>query len=62
VVRIGAAVASLGVLLSLLVGVSRTTFAMAGELEPPETLMRHVVAEPTGSVLLVDPSRRKAMP
>jgi basic amino acid/polyamine antiporter, APA family len=35
VVRIGAAVASLGVLLSLLVGVSRTTFAMAGERDFP---------------------------
>lgn len=35
VVRIGAAVASLGVLLSLLVGVSRTTFAMAGERDLP---------------------------
>jgi APA family basic amino acid/polyamine antiporter len=35
VVRVGAAVASLGVLLSLLVGVSRTTFAMAGERDLP---------------------------
>jgi APA family basic amino acid/polyamine antiporter len=35
VVQIGAAVASLGVLLSLLVGVSRTTFAMAGERDLP---------------------------
>ena len=35
VVRIGAAVASLGVLLSLLVGVSRTTFAMASERDLP---------------------------
>ena len=38
VVRIGAAVASLGVLLSLLVGVSRTTFAMAGERDLPRWL------------------------
>jgi len=37
-VRIGAAVASLGVLLSLLVGVSRTTFAMAGEADLPRWL------------------------
>lgn len=35
VVRVGAAVGSLGVLLSLLVGVSRTTFAMAGERDLP---------------------------
>ena len=34
-VRIGAAVGSLGVLLSLLVGVSRTTFAMAAERDLP---------------------------
>jgi APA family basic amino acid/polyamine antiporter len=34
-VRIGAVVASLGVLLSLLVGVSRTTFAMAAERDLP---------------------------
>jgi APA family basic amino acid/polyamine antiporter len=34
-VRIGAVVASLGVLLSLLVGVSRTTFAMASERDLP---------------------------
>ncbi|MBK9178736.1 MAG: APC family permease [Acidimicrobiales bacterium] len=38
VVRAGAAVASLGVLLSLLVGVSRTTFAMAGEADLPRWL------------------------
>ncbi len=38
VVRTGAAVASLGVLLSLLVGVSRTTFAMAGEGDLPRWL------------------------
>ena len=38
VVRIGAVVASLGVLLSLLVGVSRTTFAMAGERDLPHWL------------------------
>ena len=38
VVRIGAAVASLGVLLSLLVGVSRTTFAMASERDLPRWL------------------------
>jgi APA family basic amino acid/polyamine antiporter len=38
VVRVGAAVASLGVLLSLLVGVSRTTFAMAGERDLPRWL------------------------
>jgi APA family basic amino acid/polyamine antiporter len=35
VVRIGAAVASLGVLLSLIVGVSRTTFAMAANRDLP---------------------------
>jgi APA family basic amino acid/polyamine antiporter len=35
VIRIGAAVASLGVLLSLLVGVSRTVFAMAADAELP---------------------------
>jgi APA family basic amino acid/polyamine antiporter len=35
IVRIGAAVASLGVLLSLLAGVSRTTFAMASERDLP---------------------------
>jgi len=35
VVRVGAAVGSLGVLLSLLVGVSRTTFAMAAERDLP---------------------------
>ena len=34
-VRVGAAVASLGVLLSLLAGMSRTTFAMAGNRELP---------------------------
>jgi APA family basic amino acid/polyamine antiporter len=38
VVRIGAAVASLGVLLSLLAGVSRTTFAMADERDLPHWL------------------------
>jgi APA family basic amino acid/polyamine antiporter len=38
VVRVGAAVASLGVLLSLLAGVSRTTFAMAGEHDLPHWL------------------------
>jgi APA family basic amino acid/polyamine antiporter len=38
VVRIGAAVASLGVLLSLLVGVSRTSFAMADEGDLPRWL------------------------
>ncbi len=38
VVRVGAAVASLGVLLSLLVGVSRTTFAMAGGADLPRWL------------------------
>lgn len=35
VVRIGATVASLGVLLSLIVGISRTTFAMASEGDLP---------------------------
>ena len=35
VVRVGGTVASLGVLLSLLVGVSRTTFAMAGDRDLP---------------------------
>ena len=38
VVRVGAAVASLGVLLSLLAGVSRTTFAMAAERDLPRVL------------------------
>jgi APA family basic amino acid/polyamine antiporter len=38
VVRVGAAVASLGVLLSLLAGVSRTTFAMARDRELPGAL------------------------
>jgi len=38
VVRVGAAVGSLGVLLSLLVGVSRTTFAMAAERDLPRVL------------------------
>jgi basic amino acid/polyamine antiporter, APA family len=38
IVRIGAAVASLGVLLSLLAGVSRTTFAMAREHDLPHWL------------------------
>jgi APA family basic amino acid/polyamine antiporter len=38
VVRAGAAVASLGVLLSLLVGVSRTVFAMAAERDLPAWL------------------------
>jgi basic amino acid/polyamine antiporter, APA family len=38
VVRIGAAVASLGVLLSLLAGVGRTTFAMAANAELPHAL------------------------
>jgi len=38
VVKIGAAVGSLGVLLSLLVGVSRTTFAMAAEHDLPRWL------------------------
>jgi basic amino acid/polyamine antiporter, APA family len=38
VVRVGATVASLGVLLSLLVGTSRTTFAMAADRELPPGL------------------------
>jgi APA family basic amino acid/polyamine antiporter len=38
VVRAGAAVASLGVLLSLLAGVSRTMFSMAGNRDLPTTL------------------------
>jgi APA family basic amino acid/polyamine antiporter len=38
VVRVGAAVAASGVLLSLLAGVSRTTFAMAGEHDLPHWL------------------------
>lgn len=37
-VRIGAAIGSLGVLLSLLAGVSRTTFAMAAERDLPGSL------------------------
>jgi APA family basic amino acid/polyamine antiporter len=47
VVRIGAAVASLGVLLSLLAGVSRTTFAMADEHDLPHWL---AAVHPTRSV------------
>lgn len=39
VVRIGASMASLGVLLSLLVGVSRTMFAMAAERDLPHVLV-----------------------
>lgn len=39
-VRIGAAVACLGVLLSLIVGVSRTTFAMAGQGDLPNYFSR----------------------
>lgn len=38
VVRVGAAIASLGVMLSLLAGVSRTTFAMADQAEFPRFL------------------------
>jgi APA family basic amino acid/polyamine antiporter len=38
IVRVGAAVASLGVLLSLLAGVSRTAFAMAGNGDLPKRL------------------------
>ena len=38
IVRVGAAVASLGVLLSLLAGVGRTTFAMASERDLPAVL------------------------
>ena len=38
IVRVGAAVASLGVLLSLLAGVGRTTFAMASERDLPRVL------------------------
>jgi APA family basic amino acid/polyamine antiporter len=38
IVRVGAAVASLGVLLSLLAGVGRTTFAMASERDLPPVL------------------------
>jgi APA family basic amino acid/polyamine antiporter len=37
-VRVGAAVASVGVLLSLIVGVSRTVFAMAAERDLPSWL------------------------
>ncbi len=47
IVRIGAAVASLGVLLSLLAGVSRTAFAMAGERDLPGWL---AAVEPTRRV------------
>jgi pyruvate dehydrogenase E1 component beta subunit/2-oxoisovalerate dehydrogenase E1 component len=36
-------------------------FAMAGELEPVETLMRHVVAEPRGDGEIVSHDDRKAM-
>lgn len=38
VVRVGAAIASLGVLLSLIAGVSRTTFAMASNRDLPHAL------------------------
>jgi APA family basic amino acid/polyamine antiporter len=38
IVRVGAAIASLGVLLSLIVGVSRTTFAMASNHDVPAFL------------------------
>ena len=38
VVRVGAAIASLGVLLSLLAGTSRTAFAMAGNRDLPPAL------------------------
>jgi basic amino acid/polyamine antiporter, APA family len=38
VVRVGATIASLGVLLSLIVGVSRTTFAMASKGDLPKAL------------------------
>jgi APA family basic amino acid/polyamine antiporter len=47
IVRIGAIVGSLGVLLSLLVGVSRTTFAMAAERDLPPWLG---VVDPVRSV------------
>jgi APA family basic amino acid/polyamine antiporter len=49
IVRVGAAVASLGVLLSLLAGVSRTAFAMAADGELPRVLghvhERHAVPD-----------------
>ena len=38
IVRVGAAIASFGVLLSLLAGISRTTFAMAGNGDLPRSL------------------------
>jgi APA family basic amino acid/polyamine antiporter len=60
IVRVGAAVASVGVLVSLLAGVSRTTFAMAGEHDLPHWLAavdeRHKVphrAELTVAVAII---------
>jgi len=55
VVRVGAAVASLGVLLSLLVGVSRTSFAMAGEGDLPRWLdaVHHTSRVPHRAELVV---------
>ena len=54
-VRVGAAVASLGVLLSLLVGVSRTAFAMAADRHLPAWLAavhpRHRVPHRAGMVV-----------
>jgi APA family basic amino acid/polyamine antiporter len=55
VVRAGAVIASLGVLLSLLVGVSRTVFAMAGEGDLPRWLaaVHHIRRVPHRAELLV---------
>lgn len=60
-VRIGAAVAALGVLLSLIAGISRTTFAMASDGRLPGRLaavhprhkVPHVAALAIGAILLV---------
>ena len=60
-VRVGAAVASLGVLLSLLAGVSRTAFAMAAQRDLPRVLARiharrripHVAELTVGALVLV---------
>ncbi len=61
VVRVGAAVASVGVLLSLLLGVSRTVFAMADERDLPHALaavhprtrVPHVAEAAVGAVVFV---------
>jgi APA family basic amino acid/polyamine antiporter len=65
-VRVGGAIASLGVLLSLITGVSRTTFAMAADRELPTGSMRSThatgsldkTAEPRDRDLRVPPAPR----